>query len=219
MVDDVPVNRWRVTTPVLGMIDEVAEQLNYWPVPAEAGAERRRPRKLPHRTSRRRGVPRRRRDLPNPTHRPTRSPGCWLTRVLRPWHNTATESSPRRHPLSVTRVYTRAFGFFREDAAKIVLSAVLIVLSTLAAMLQPFPLMILVDSVVGRQEKLHWAYRAFFAVAPADKPRQIATLAGAALFLRLAQEALQVWQGALKVRISYNGLLRVRCACSGSSSS
>ena len=120
------------------------------------------------------------------------------------------KTSPRRHPLSVTRIYTRAFAFFRDDAGKIALSAVLIVLSTLAAMLQPFPLMILVDSVVGKQEKLHWAYRAFFAVAPADKPHQIATLAAAALFLRLIQEALQVWQGALKVRISYGGLLRVR---------
>ena len=113
--------------------------------------------------------------------------------------------------MSVTRVYTRAFAFFRDDAGKITLSAVLIVLSTLAAMLQPFPLMILVDSVVGKQERLHWAYRAFFAVAPESKPRQIATLAVAALVLRLVQEALQVWQGALKVRISYAGLLRVRC--------
>lgn len=26
------VNRWRVTVPVLGMIDEVAERSGYWPV-------------------------------------------------------------------------------------------------------------------------------------------------------------------------------------------
>jgi ABC-type multidrug transport system fused ATPase/permease subunit len=114
--------------------------------------------------------------------------------------------------MSVTRVYRRAFAYFREDVGKMVLSAVLILLSTLAAMLQPFPLMILVDSVVGNQEKRHWAYRAFFSVAPQGKPQQIATLAAAALALRLTQEALQVWQGALKVRISYGGLLRVRCA-------
>ncbi len=29
------VNRWRVTRPVLGMIDEVAERIHYWPVPAK----------------------------------------------------------------------------------------------------------------------------------------------------------------------------------------
>jgi ABC-type multidrug transport system fused ATPase/permease subunit len=114
--------------------------------------------------------------------------------------------------MTVTQTYVRAFAFFRDDAARIVLSAVLIVLSTLAAMLQPFPLMILVDSVLGGQEKLHWAYRAFFSVAPASKPQQIATLAAAALVLRLVQESLQVWQGVLKVRISYAGLLRVRGA-------
>ena len=114
--------------------------------------------------------------------------------------------------MSVTRIYIRAAEFFREDAGKIALSAVLIVLSTLAAMLQPFPLMILVDSVIGPNEKLHWVYRAFFSLAPSSKPHQIATLALIALGLRLTQESLQVWQGALKVRISYGGLLRVRCA-------
>jgi hypothetical protein len=29
------INRWRVTTPVLGMIDEIAEGAGYWPVPAK----------------------------------------------------------------------------------------------------------------------------------------------------------------------------------------
>jgi hypothetical protein len=34
------VDRWRVTGPVLGMIDAVAERLNYYPVHAEPAAER-----------------------------------------------------------------------------------------------------------------------------------------------------------------------------------
>src|SRR5688500_3241853 len=113
-------------------------------------------------------------------------------------------------PMTVTRIYKRAFAYFREDAGKIALSAVLIVLSTLAAMLQPFPLMLLVNSVMDNKEKLHWSYRAAYSVLPENGPKQIAALAAAALVLRLTQEALQVWQGALKVRISYNGLLRVR---------
>ena len=33
------VNRWRVTTPVLGMIDEIAEGAGYWPVPAKKNAK------------------------------------------------------------------------------------------------------------------------------------------------------------------------------------
>ena len=52
-------------------------------------------------------------------------------------------------PMTVTRTYIRAVGFFRDDARKIWLSAVLIILSTSAAMLQPFPLMIMVLAVLG----------------------------------------------------------------------
>ena len=33
------INRWRVTTPVLGMIDEIAEGAGYWPVPAKRNAK------------------------------------------------------------------------------------------------------------------------------------------------------------------------------------
>jgi hypothetical protein len=33
------VDRWRVTGPVLGLIDSVAAQMNYWPVPSEPVAE------------------------------------------------------------------------------------------------------------------------------------------------------------------------------------
>jgi hypothetical protein len=29
------VNRWRVTGPVLGLIDSVAEKAGFWPVPTE----------------------------------------------------------------------------------------------------------------------------------------------------------------------------------------
>jgi ATP-binding cassette subfamily B protein len=114
--------------------------------------------------------------------------------------------------MTVTRIYQRAFTFFREDIATMVLSAVLILFSTLAAMLQPFPLAILIRSVLGGQVPDHWVYRLFHAVAPEDKRSQILALAGTTLVLRLLQESLQVWQGALKVRVSYNGLSRARCA-------
>jgi hypothetical protein len=33
------VNRWRVTGPVLGLIDSLAQQMNFWPVPAQPVAE------------------------------------------------------------------------------------------------------------------------------------------------------------------------------------
>src|SRR4051794_30923809 len=114
--------------------------------------------------------------------------------------------------MSVTRVYKRAFGFFRDDAGKMGLSAVLILLSTLAAMAQPFPLAILIRCVLGDAPPDHWVYRLFFAVSPHEKRSQILVLAATALVLRLVQESLQVWQGALKVQVSYNGLSRARNA-------
>ena len=120
-------------------------------------------------------------------------------------------------PMTLTRIYTRAFGFFRDDVGKMGLSAVLILLSTCAAMAQPFPLAILIRSVLadGGERPDHWVYRLFFALAPEGERAQIITLAAAALVLRLLQESLQVWQGMLKVRISYNGLSRARCALFG----
>jgi hypothetical protein len=33
------VNRWHVTGPVLGLIDDVAEKAGFWPVPTEPEAE------------------------------------------------------------------------------------------------------------------------------------------------------------------------------------
>lgn len=114
--------------------------------------------------------------------------------------------------MTITRTYIRAIGFFRDDVAKIWLSAVLILLSTLAAMLQPFPLMIMIRAVLGGESSSHWIYRLFFRYAPEDVPGRIVVLAVATLVLRLLQESLQVWQGTLKVRISYNGLVRARGA-------
>ena len=114
--------------------------------------------------------------------------------------------------MTVTRAYTRAMSFFREDAGKMGLSAVLIVLSSLAGLLQPFPIMILLGAVL-KQERDSWVYRAFFKIAPDNSfSGQIAVLVGLTLGLRLVQELLQMWQGVLKVRIGYNGLVRARAA-------
>src|SRR5687767_12220835 len=115
-------------------------------------------------------------------------------------------------PMTATRAYYRAMDFFRPDGAKIALSAVLIVLSSLASLLQPFPIMILLDAVLS-DRRGSWVYRAFFKIAPdGNVPGQISVLVGLTPGLRLIQELLQMWQGVLKVQIGYNGLVRVRSA-------
>jgi ABC-type multidrug transport system fused ATPase/permease subunit len=114
--------------------------------------------------------------------------------------------------MTVTRAYVRAMGFFRDDAGKIGLSAMLIVLSSLAGLLQPFPIMILLGAVL-KGERDHWAYRAFYTMAPDGSfAGQIAVLVALTLGLRLVQELLQMWQGVLKVKVGYNGLVRARSA-------
>ncbi len=115
--------------------------------------------------------------------------------------------------MTVTQSYTRAIRYFREDAGKIVLSLVLIGTMTLLGLLQPFPLAILIDSVldpeVGTQR--YWVHELFFRFAPDEKLGQIISLAAITLGLHLAQALLSMWQTLLKIRIGYNGLVRVRC--------
>ena len=113
--------------------------------------------------------------------------------------------------MTVTQAYTRAVRYFREDLGKIVLSLCLIGTMTLLGLLQPFPLAILIDSVLKEENKKHFIHRIFFGIAPDHPLGQILTLAAITLGLHLAQALLSMWQTLLKIRIGYNGLVRVRC--------
>ena len=108
--------------------------------------------------------------------------------------------------------YRRAISYFRPDAGKIVASLVLIGLSTVLNLLWPFPLAILIDSVLGLKQSDHWLYQLFFRVVPSgDKLTQIVALALAMFALRMMSELLRFAQTLVNIRIGYNGLMRVRC--------
>src|SRR5947209_8688477 len=110
------------------------------------------------------------------------------------------------------RLYLRAMAYFREDLSKIILSLLLIGLSTLLGLLQPWPLAILIDSVLAASHREHWVHRLFFRLVPSQSMLvQIISLAVATLLLRLFQELLQMFQTMVKIRVGYNGLMRVRC--------
>jgi len=110
------------------------------------------------------------------------------------------------------RTYRRAIAYFRPDAGKIVVSLALIGASVLLGLLWPFPLAILIDSVLGSRQSDHWLYRLFFTIVPnSDKQTQIIALASAMLLLRLGSELLRFVQTLVSIRIGYNGLMRVRC--------
>ncbi len=114
------------------------------------------------------------------------------------------------------RFYLRAISYFRDDLSLIVASLVLIALSTLAAVLQPFLPAILLSMFMG-PPSTNWVHRSFHSltrslgIAPQDRMRQIIVLAVLAVALRIMQELLAMAQRLLNTYIGYHGLLRVRC--------
>jgi subfamily B ATP-binding cassette protein MsbA len=110
------------------------------------------------------------------------------------------------------QAFLRALGYFRDDLRRILLHLLTIVLQTIVALLQPFPLAILIDSIVAATPSTHWLHRLFFKLAPTDNRLiQIIALAALTLILRLFQELLTMYQTLLRIRIGYAGLMRVRC--------
>lgn len=113
--------------------------------------------------------------------------------------------------MSIIAAYIRAARYFRQDLGKIVFSSLLIGLTTLANLAQPFPLAILLDSVLLHKTEVPWEHRFFLRMAPSSVIGQIAILAVATVLLRLIQEGMGLWQAYYKIVVGYNGLLRVRC--------
>jgi subfamily B ATP-binding cassette protein MsbA len=111
-----------------------------------------------------------------------------------------------------TRFYARVLSYFAADWPYIVLTLTFILLSTLAALLQPFPLAILIDSINGRRPSDHWAYRLFIAMTPESTLGKILALAAITLILRLLQELFNMGKALANIRVGYSGLMRVRCA-------
>jgi len=115
------------------------------------------------------------------------------------------------------RFYLRSIAYFRQDLPLILTSLVLIGLSTLAGLLQPFFWAILVDCILTTVNTRFWVYRVFFrlthflGLASDDRLHQIIVLAALAVALRVLQELLGMAQRLLSAYVGYNGLIRVRC--------
>jgi subfamily B ATP-binding cassette protein MsbA len=115
------------------------------------------------------------------------------------------------------RFYLRAIAYFRDDLGLILSSLVLIALSTLAMVLQPFLAAILLSLFMAGPPSTNWVHRAFFGMAHLfgidrpDRVNLIVLLAILAVLLRVAQELLAMAQRLINTYIGYHGLLRVRC--------
>ena len=112
--------------------------------------------------------------------------------------------------MTLTRAYRRAWSYYREDWRKIVLAVLLVGLTALTSLAQPFPLAILVDFTLGHKPPTQLPHRLFARFGPADPMRQVIVLAAIMLLLRVFNEVISIAQAFYKIRIGYNGQVRVR---------
>ena len=101
----------------------------------------------------------------------------------------------------------RALRFFRSDAPRLVLVFLLLVLGAVASVLKPWPLAVIVDSLLGGAALPHW-------LGPYDPATSrnylLAVLVGLVLVLHAGQGILAATQNFIAIQIGLRGLRRVR---------
>src|SRR5437899_170318 len=101
----------------------------------------------------------------------------------------------------------RALRYFRPDVPRIGLVGLLLFLSTAAGLLKPWPIAIIVDSVLGDKPLPGWLASW---TGNASKDTLLLFLSGATLLIHLSQGALSSAQNYLSIAIGLRGLRRVR---------
>lgn len=101
----------------------------------------------------------------------------------------------------------RVFQFFRPEAPRLVLVAALMLLSIGLSLLKPWPLAVIIDSVLGNHPLPLWMTSA---LGSATREALLATLAIAVLALHLGQSAISSAQNFVAIQIGLGGLRRVR---------
>jgi ABC-type multidrug transport system fused ATPase/permease subunit len=112
--------------------------------------------------------------------------------------------------MTLTRAHLRAWRYYREDRGKILLAAVLVGLTALASLAQPFPVAILGDMLL-QHAPATWPDRMFLRFGPDGPIARVICLALLYIFFRVSSELIGLAQGFYKIRIGYNGQVRVRC--------
>jgi ATP-binding cassette subfamily B protein len=105
------------------------------------------------------------------------------------------------------RLLVRALGYFRPDAGRIGLSVALLLAGIGVNLLKPWPLAILVDSVLGNKPYPAWLPSDLGAWA---QPAQITAIIAASLALHLAHSAVCAGHVYLTIGVGLRGLRRVR---------
>ena len=110
------------------------------------------------------------------------------------------------------RLLLRAFGYFRPDGGRIGLSVGLLLAGIGVNLLKPWPLAILVDSVLGSKPYPTWLPSQ---VQAWSQPVQITTIIAASLVIYMAHSAICAGHVYLTIGIGLRGLRRVRDAVFG----
>jgi ABC-type multidrug transport system fused ATPase/permease subunit len=105
------------------------------------------------------------------------------------------------------RLLARAFGYFRPDIGRIGLAVGLLLAGIGVNLLKPWPLAILVDSVLGSKPYPAWLPGEIMAWA---QPAQITAIIAASLVLYLVHSAVCAGHVYLTIGIGLRGLRRVR---------
>ena len=101
----------------------------------------------------------------------------------------------------------RVFQFFRPDTHRMGLVGALMLVSIGASLLKPWPLAVIVDSVLGTAPLPSWLRSSLGGLS---KESLLLTLAAAVLVLHLGQSAISSAQNFIAIQIGLNGLRRVR---------
>jgi ATP-binding cassette subfamily B protein/subfamily B ATP-binding cassette protein MsbA len=125
----------------------------------------------------------------------------WTTYEPTAWASDLTSSIAR------LRLLVRALGYFRPDAGRIGLAVGLLLVSIGLNLLKPWPLAILVDSVLGSKPYPTWLPGQVRAWA---QPGQLTAIIAASLALHLAYAAVCAGHVYLSIGVGLRGLRRVR---------
>jgi ATP-binding cassette, subfamily B, bacterial len=116
-------------------------------------------------------------------------------------------SDPASSSVSRLRLLVRAFGYFRPDAGRIGLSVGLLLTGIGLNLLKPWPLAVLVDSVLGNRPFPTWLPSELTGWA---QPAQITAIVAASLALHLAHSAVCAGHVYVTIGVGLRGLRRVR---------
>ncbi|HUR44681.1 MAG TPA: ABC transporter ATP-binding protein [Candidatus Saccharimonadales bacterium] len=105
------------------------------------------------------------------------------------------------------KLLLRAFSFFRADVPRIIVVVVLLLGSIGASLLKPWPLALIVDSVLGTKPLPAFLRDTSFAQS---KEKLLLVLTIITLLLYFGQGALSSWQNFLSIKLGLRGLRRVR---------